>query len=130
MFLTRFNREERVYEVAISDYNNICIRTEPEELINNNIIVQPPRHFLSGFVVDALARYENTGLTPEEIHELQGDTLKKLKESNKILRENNDKYYSEYQKLLDENNNLKSLLKYYLDKDAEAVANMKRYKKR
>ena len=119
MFLTRFNREEGIYEVGISDCNNICIRTEPEELINDHIIVQSTRHFLSGFVVDALARYENTGLTPEEIHELQGDTLKKLKESNKILRENNDKYYLEYQKLLDENNNLKSLLKYYLDKDAE-----------
>lgn len=119
MFLTRFNRDNGVYEVEISDDRNICIRTEPEELINNSVIMQQTRHFLSGFVVDALARYENTGLTPEEIHELQGGTLKKLKESNKILRKNNDEYYSAYQKLLEENNSLKSLLKYYLDKDAE-----------
>ena len=41
MFLTRFNREEGIYEVGISDYNNICIRTEPEELINDITGVVP-----------------------------------------------------------------------------------------
>ena len=72
-------------------------------------------NFVSGFMINKLAAYENTGLNPDEIKELQGDVLRRLKESNKILRQNNDEYYVECQKLLDENHKLKSLLKVYLD---------------
>ena len=115
MRLTYFNTDQETYEVPIYEGSHLNLRTEGEEKLNNGIIVSSARHFVSGFVVDKLAEYENTGLTPNEIKELQGDTLKKLKESNKILRKNNDEYYVAYQKLLDENHKLKSLLKNWLE---------------
>ena len=115
MRLTYWNGDQEAYEVRIYENGGFILRTEGEEHLRNGMIVSPVRHFVSGFMVDALAEYENTGLTPNEIKELQGDTLKKLKESNKILRQNNDEYYREYQKLLDENYKLKSLFKDWLD---------------
>lgn len=115
MRLTYWNPDQETYEVRIYDGDGIILRTDGEERLNNGVIVSSARHFISGSMVDALAEYENTGLTPNEIKELQGDTLKKLKESNKILRQNNDEYYREYQKLLDENKKLKSLLKTWLE---------------
>lgn len=112
---TFFNTDEKAYEVKL--YENECLnfRTEGEDRLDNGIIISPMKRFISGYIIDVLAEYENTGLTPSEIKELQGDTLKKLKESNKILRKNNDEYYIAYQKLLDENHKLKSLLKTWLD---------------
>lgn len=115
MRLTYLNIDQEAYEIPIYEGTHLNFRTEGEERLNNGIIVSSARHFVSGFMVDKLAEYENTGLTPDEIKELQGDILKKLKESNKILRKNNDEYYVAYQKLLDENKKLKSLLKTWLD---------------
>ena len=115
MRLTYWNADQEAYEVRLYVNDGLILRTDGEERLNNGAIVSSAKHFISGFMVDALAEYENTGLTPKEIKELQGDTLKKLKESNKILRQNNDEYYREHQKLLDENNKLKSLLKTWLD---------------
>lgn len=115
MRLTCWNPDQETYEVRIYEDSGLILRTDGEERLNNGVIVSSARHFVSGFMVDALAKYENTGLTPNEIKELQGDTLKKLKESNKILRKNNDEYYVAYQKLLDENRKLKSLLKNWLE---------------
>lgn len=115
MRLTYFNTDQETYEIPIYEGVHLNLRTEGEERLDNGIIVSSARHFVSGFIADALAEYENTGLTPSEIKELQGDTLKRLKESNKILRKNNDEYYVAYQKLLDENRKLKSLLKDWLD---------------
>ena len=111
MRLTYWNEDQKIYEVRIYENNGLVLRTDGEERLNNGVIVPSAKHFVSGFMVDALAEYENTGLAPMEIKELQGDTLKKLKESNKILRQNNNEYYRKYQKLLDENKKLKSLLK-------------------
>ena len=117
MFLTYFNQDTNVYEVKIPCDKSLNLRTEcEEELINNKIIMFPKKYFVSGFVVDALAEYESTGLTPDEIKMLHG-SLEKLRESNKILRKNNDDYYVAYQKLLDENYKLKSLLKNCLDNE-------------
>jgi FtsZ-binding cell division protein ZapB len=116
MFLTYFNQDTNVYEVKIPCDKLLCMRTECEELINDKIIMLPKKYFVSGFIVDALAEYESTGLTPDEIKILHG-TLEKLRESNKILRKNNDDYYVAYQKLLDENYKLKSLLKNWLDNE-------------
>lgn len=115
MRLTYWNPDQETYEVRIYENDGLIVRTDGEERLNNGIIITPARHFISGFMVDALAEYENTGLTPNEIKELQGDTLKKLKESNKILRKNNDGYFKAYQNLLDENYKLKSLLKTWLE---------------
>lgn len=118
MRLTYWNADNEVYEVRIYENDGIILRTDGEERLNNGLIVSSSRHFISGFMIDKLAEYENTGLTPSEVRELQGDTLKRLKESNKILRQNNDEYYREYQKLLDENKKLKSLLKTWLESNA------------
>lgn len=115
MRLTYWNPDQEAFEVRIYENSELILRTDDEERLNNGLIVSPTKHFVSGFMVDALAEYENTGLTSNEIKELQGDTLKKLKESNKILRKNNDEYYVAYQKLLDENHKLKSLLKNWLE---------------
>ena len=115
MRLTYWNADQKAYEVRIYENDGLIVRTDGEERLSNGLIVSPARHFISGFMVDVLAEYEDTGLTPKEIKELQGDTLKKLKESNEILRKNNDEYYKSYQKLLDENRKLKSLLKCWLE---------------
>lgn len=115
MRLTYFNKDKNIYEVRIYGNEGLILRTDCEEDLDNGLIISPTRHFVSGFIVNALAEYENTGLSPSEIKELQGDTLKKLKDSNEILRRNNDEYYKEYQKLLDENTKLKSLLKTWLE---------------
>lgn len=117
MFLTHFNKDKNTYEVEI--YNNcmLYVWTDSEVRMDDNRTITSDRHFISGFVVDALAEYENTGLTPDEIKELQGDTLKKLKESNEILRKNNDEYFREYNKLLNENRKLKCILRDWLNQE-------------
>ena len=114
MRLTYWNTDKKNYEVRIYENDEIILRTDGEERLNNGVIVSPAKHFISGFMIDKLAEYENTGLTPDEIEELKGDALKNLKESNRILRKNNDEYYLAYQKLLDENRKLKFLLKDWL----------------
>lgn len=115
MRLTYWNADEKNYEARIYESNGIILRTDGEERLNNGVIVKTAKHFISGFMIDRLAEYENTGLTPDEVEELKGDTLKNLKKSNEILRKNNDEYYTAYQKLLDENRKLKSLLKDWLE---------------
>ena len=115
MRLTYWNVDQKAYETRIYENDGLILRTDGEERLNNGVIVSSAKHFISGFMIDRLAEYENTGLTPDEIKELKGDTLKKLKESNEILRRNNDEYYIAYQKLLDENRKLKSLLKNWLE---------------
>lgn len=117
MRLTHWNSDQEQYEARIYENDGLILRTDSEERINNDIILSSAKHYIFGFIVDALAEYENTGLTPAEINELQGDALKVLRESNKILRQNNDEYYRECQKLLDENKKLKSLLKVWLESD-------------
>ena len=94
MFLTHFNKDKNTYEVEIPNNCMLYVWTDSEVRMDYNHPVTFDRHFVSGFVIDALAEYENTGLTPDAIKELQGDTLKKLKESNEILRKNNDEYLS------------------------------------
>ena len=103
MRLTYWYPDQETYEVRIYDGDGIILRKDGEECLNNGVIVSSAKYFISGPMVDALAEYENTGLTPNEIKELQGDTFKKLKESNKILRKNNDEYYIAYLDYLDFN---------------------------
>ena len=117
MFLTHFNEVKKTYEVEISNLCMLYVWTDSEVRMDYNRTITYDRHFISGFVVDALAEYENTGLTPDEIKELQGDTLKKLKESNEILRKNNDEYFREYNKLLNENRKLKCILRDWLNQE-------------
>lgn len=117
MFLTHFNKDKNTYEVEISNNCMLYVWTDSEVRMDDNRTITSDRHFISGFVVDALAEYENTGLTPDEIKELQGDTLKKLKESNEILRKNNDEYFKAYKKLLNENRKLKCILRDWLNQE-------------
>lgn len=117
MFLTHFNEDENAYEVEIPNNCMLHLRTDSEVHMDYIHTITSDRRFVSGFVIDALAAYENTGLTPDEIKELQGDTLKKLKESNEILRKNNDEYFREYNKLLNENRKLKCILRDWLNQE-------------
>lgn len=117
MFLTHFNKNKNTYEVEIPNNCMLYLRTDSEVRMDYNHPITFDRHFVSGFVIDALAEYENTGLTPDEIKELQGDTLKKLKESNEILRKNNDEYFKAYKKLLNENRKLKCILRDWLNQE-------------
>lgn len=117
MFLTHFNKNKNTYEVEIPNNCMLYVWTDSEVRMDYNHTITSDRRFISGFVVDALAEYENTGLTPDEIKELQGDTLKKLKESNEILRKNNDEYFREYNKLLNENRKLKCILRDWLNQE-------------
>lgn len=117
MFLTHFNEDENAYEVEIPNNCMLHLRTDSEVHMDYNHTITSDRRFVSGFVIDALAAYENTGLTPDEIKELQGDTLKKLKESNEILRKNNDEYFAAHNKLLKENRKLKSILRDWLNQE-------------
>lgn len=115
--ITSFHADTQTYEVEIPYSDNFILRVDAHEDRIGNIITHHTRNFISGFMINRLAAYENTGLEPCEIKELQGDVLHKLKESNKILRQNNDEYCIAYQKLLDENRKLKSLMKDWLDKE-------------
>lgn len=117
MFLTHFNKDKNTYEVEIPNNCMLYVWTDSEVRMDCNHTTTYDRHFISGFVVDALAEYENTGLTPDEIKELQGDTLKKLKESNEILRKNNDEYFVAHNNLLKENRKLKSMLRDWLNQE-------------
>ena len=117
MFLTHFNKDKNTYEVEIPNNCMLYVWTDSEVRMDYNHTITSDRRFISGFVVDALAEYENTGLTPDEIKELQGDTLKKLKESNEILRKNNDEYFRKYNKLLNENRKLKCILRDWLNQE-------------
>lgn len=115
--ITFLNTDTHTYEVEIPYSDNFILRVDAHEDHIGNVVTQHTRNFVSGFMINRLAAYENTGLEPDEIKELQGDILHKLKESNKILRQNNDEYCIAYQKLLDENQKLKSLLRDWLDKE-------------
>ena len=117
MFLTHFNKDKNTYEVEIPNNCMLYVWKDSEVRMDYNHTITSDRRFISGFVVDALAEYENTGLTPDEIKELQGDTLKKLKESNEILRKNNDEYFRKYNKLLNENRKLKCILRDWLNQE-------------
>lgn len=116
MRLTYWNANTQQYESSVYENHDLRIREE-EVYHNNGLLISPMKYFVSGFAIDALAAYENTGLTPNEIEELQGDTLKKLKEANNILKRKNTEYFIEYEKLLSENRKLKSLLKDLLNKE-------------
>lgn len=113
--LTYFNQDKNAYEVRIPFDKGIYYRTESEERINNGVVLSEAQHFISGFVVDALAEYENTGLTPYEIKEMKLTTLKNLQSSNKMLQKMNDELSDSYGRLLNENHKLKCLLKDYLN---------------
>lgn len=120
MPITYYNANRGVYEVELeSGCREVCILNydefyEKDNFCSEKIKFRKPKTVLSGFVVDALAKYENTGLTPEEIRELQ-ISEKNVGLYNKMLRKDNDDCRAKYQKLLDENNNLKALLRNYLN---------------
>ena len=88
MKFTFFNEYERRYEVLLHHGNEIHIQVEPAEYINNNVIRSEFKKYMSGDFIDKLARYENTGLKPEEFGKLKGlpEKIQKLEEENKHLR--------------------------------------------
>ena len=114
MGLTHFNRDTNQYEIEVRLEDPFYLRTVGEERLNNGVIVCQARNFVSGFFIDALAEYENTGLTPSEIKNLQGVTVSNLLSSIKMLEKSNDELSISYNKLLQENHKLKCLLRDYL----------------
>lgn len=114
MGLTHFNRDTNQYEIEVHLEDSFYLRTVGEERLNNGVIVCQARNFVSGFFIDALAEYENTGLTPSEIKNLQGVTVSNLLSSIKMLEKSNDELSISYNKLLQENHKLKCLLRDYL----------------
>lgn len=81
-------------------------------------IIKNSNKYIGGNIIELLAEYEDTGLTPDEINQLKYVDIKNLKAANDRLLENNNEYFREYQKLLDENDHLKALLRRYLDEHA------------
>lgn len=81
------------------------------------IVTRSINKYVGGNIIELLAEYENTGLSPEEINKLKYIDIKKLQESNETLRKMHDKYFTKYQKLLDENRLLKKLLKNTLEEE-------------
>lgn len=106
MRLTEYNYNREYYEIPVTE-SNVMWRTDCRKGIN---------YFVFGEIIDRLAEYENTELTPQEIENMK-QTNKKQSESNRIQKENLDEYFIEYQKLLDENYHLKELLKNYLEQE-------------
>ena len=114
MWLDEFNR----YYARVYENDELICYTDTDERRQGNIVIQTPTRYIGGSAIDLLAEYEDTGLTPEEINQLKYVDIKNLKAANDRLLENNNEYFREYQKLLDENDHLKALLRRYLDEDA------------
>lgn len=116
---TFWNDELNGHYALICDNEAINFYADKETYKVNDFesITASASHYIGGNLIDLLAEYEDTGLTPEEITRLKYVDIKKLQESNDILRKNNDEYFAKYQKLLDENNLLKQLLKKSLEKE-------------
>lgn len=113
--LTHWNKDYGTFEARIPYGMGLDMREEKGEMINNGVFTTPSQYYVSGFIVDALAKYEETGLTPFEINELKLKTLKNLKSSNEKLQKMNDELSDSYNRLLQENHKLKCLLRDYLN---------------
>lgn len=113
--LTYWNKDYGIFEARIPYGMGLDIREEVGERVNGGVFINPPKHYVSGFLVDALAKYEETGLSPYEINELKLKTLHNLKLSNERLQKSNDELADSYNRLLQENHKLKCLLRDYLN---------------
>ena len=57
MRLTHWNSDQKQYEARIYENDGLILRTDSEERINNDIILSSAKHYISGFIVDALRAY-------------------------------------------------------------------------
>ena len=117
---TYWNDELKGYYALIGENETLNYYADKETYQQHPyepVVTASVNHYIGGNIIDLLAEYENTGLTPEEIQRLKYTDIKNLQASNNMLRKNNDEYYTAYQKLLDENNLLKQLLKTTLEKE-------------
>ncbi len=114
---TEWNDNLNGYVVRLYENETINFYEDTVEETMGRKIIRSVAKYIGGNIIELLAEYEDTGLTPEEIRQLKYIDFKKLQESNAILRKNNDEYYVRYQKLLDENHILKKLLKDLLEKE-------------
>ena len=117
---TEWNDDWHGYVVRLCENETLNFYTDTtEERVGDfgHIITRSIDKYIGGDIIELLAEYENTGLTPEEIRKLKYIDIKNLQASNEMLRKNNDEYYVAYQKLLDENRLLKKLLKNTLEKE-------------
>lgn len=117
---TFWNDELNGYYALIGDNGKLSYYADKETYQPHPygpLVTASVNHYIGGNIIDLLAEYEDTGLTPEEIKRMKYEDIKKLQASNDMLRKNNDEYYVAYQKLLDENKLLKQLLKTTLEKE-------------
>lgn len=117
---TYWNDELKGYYVLIGKNETLNYYADKETYQPHpyeSVVTASVNHYIGGNIIDLLAEYEDTGLTPEEIKRMKYEDIKKLQASNDMLRQNNDEYYVAYQKLLDENQLLKKLLKTTLEKE-------------
>lgn len=117
---TEWNEDLHGYAVRLCENETLNFY---EDIVENHagndgpIITRSTNRYIGGNIIELLAEYEDTGLTPEEIKRLKYIDMKKLQVSNDMLRKNNDEYFAACQKLLDENHLLKKLLKNALEKE-------------
>ena len=117
---TEWNDNWHGHTVRLYEHETLNFYTDTtEERVGDfgPIITRSIDKYVGGDIIELLAKYEDTGLTPEEIKQLKYTDIKNLQASNEILRRNNDEYFVEYQKLLDENRLLKKLLKKSFEKE-------------
>lgn len=117
---TQWNDDLKGYAVRLheNEYINFYADTDEERVGDfGPIITRSINKYIGGDIIELLAEYEDTNLSPAEIRKLKYEDMKKLQASNDMLRKNNDEYYVAYQKLLDENRLLKKLLKRTLEKE-------------
>ena len=117
---TEWNDDWNGYVVRLYENETLNFYTDTTEERAGNfgpIITRSIDKYVGGNIIELLAKYEDTDLTPEEINRLKYKDIKNLQASNDMLRKNNDEYRIAYQKLLDENKLLKQLLKNELEKE-------------
>ena len=117
---TMWNDKLNGHAVMLCENETLNFYVEPEDErfgCVGPLVTTRVNKYVGGSIIELLAKYEDTGLSPEEINELQYRDIKKLQEQNKTLSKMHDKYFTKCQKLRDENMLLKQLLKNALEEE-------------
>ena len=83
---TEWNDNLNGYVVRLYENETINFYEDTVEETMGRKIIRSVAKYIGGNIIELLAEYEDTGLTPEEIRQLKYIDFKKLQESNAILR--------------------------------------------